>query len=465
METRASARRILVVDDSEDMREFYELILTEAGYDVEVAASGEEGFEKARRLRPDLALLDVVMPGMDGLQLLLKLRSDLAPPVPPVILCSGFDLSEEEALRRGAIMFVRKPVSPDFLLMHLQRALAGQPVGADVIARSRSYADAARRRARTAAAEIVRNYDANVRVPRAELAAVIHGHLAWLSRYFDLSTVMAALMRDDALIVEQVAGSGWLRAGEDLSQKVPQSYEVLETGSSLIFADAAQHPCFAAGPSGGDCVRFFAGVPLRTVDDVPVGVVCAFDQQPRQFYADDLVILEQFGRRGSALLDLLARGRFDQELPGILGAGLLARVTFELLLDAEARILRRAGGSLEIIVVELHEVEAARTVVLEAREPQRLAATTLGTHRVGLFKRDPGPAAARKLEEILAQLSQHTVLCAAGSACMAGDELPALSGQDLLHLAEVALDGALETGGGMQRLVLQQERTNACELG
>src|SRR5262245_4136762 len=106
-------KRILVVDDSESLGEFFQSVLDEAGYDVATASSGEEGLEKTKALKPDLILLDFIMPGMDGLELLTRLRSDFAPPVPPVILCSGFDLSEEEALRRGALMFLRKPIAPE----------------------------------------------------------------------------------------------------------------------------------------------------------------------------------------------------------------------------------------------------------------------------------------------------------------------------------------------------------------
>src|SRR5262245_26796283 len=96
--------RILVVDDSEDIRDSFCLVLEEDGYEVLTASSGQEAIDKTRASRPDLILLDLVMPGMDGLEVLTRLRSDLAAPIPPTILCSGFDLTEEEALRRGALM-------------------------------------------------------------------------------------------------------------------------------------------------------------------------------------------------------------------------------------------------------------------------------------------------------------------------------------------------------------------------
>src|SRR6202011_987115 len=97
MKPEPSRARILVVDDSEDLRDFYQLELELAGYSVIVAANGRQGLEQARATRPDVVIADVSMPEMDGLEMLRHLRSDLAPPLPPVIVCSGFDMTENTA--------------------------------------------------------------------------------------------------------------------------------------------------------------------------------------------------------------------------------------------------------------------------------------------------------------------------------------------------------------------------------
>src|SRR5438270_3324882 len=127
------------------------MILAATGYDVITAEDGLAGFEAARREQPDVILLDVVMPVMDGLELLLKLRSDLLPPLPPVILCSGFDLTEDEALRRGAARFLRKPVETADLLEAVRDALARRTPPSDAIRRQHEHAAAGRRQVLDAA--------------------------------------------------------------------------------------------------------------------------------------------------------------------------------------------------------------------------------------------------------------------------------------------------------------------------
>jgi CheY-like chemotaxis protein len=444
-------RRILVVDDSKELQQFFRLILEEAGYEVSVASSGEEGFAKTKVQRPDLILLDLIMPGMDGLEFLTHLRSDLAPPIPPAILCSGFELTEEEALRRGALMFVRKPVAPADLCEFVALGLLGERVSAETAARERANSAAARLRTRKTAATFV----AQIRREVEQRAA---GQMAWLAAYFGAETALTSLMEDGRLTVFAAAGNASFTTGLDLADKLPPCHEILESCSSLVLADASAHACFSTGPYHLEGVRFFAGVPLLAPEGIPIGVVCLVDSQARKTHAEDLVILEQIGRQGSLLLKLLALGRPESELPGRLGAGMMLRPSLEVLLDAELRLLRQSSGSLELAVVEMDDPQQMREAVLQARDRERLGAGALAPTRVAVYKRHTGGDAANEIRALLSSFDDGTVrLRGVGAAGIIGDvELPGITGQDLIRLAELALEQALQTGGA-QRLVLQHE--------
>src|SRR5262245_60001555 len=188
-------KTILLVDDSADIREVYQQVLEGAGYAVTCAASGEEALARAMTQRFDLILSDVVMPGMDGLDLVSHLRSDVAPPLPPVILWSGFDITEDEALRRGALMFVRKPVTQEDVLDYVLFGLRNQRI--DPVARSRQRARStlARQRARDAAATLLRRLDLDAFRRRGA------GQLRWLRSYFGVDEALSAFLHGEQLIV------------------------------------------------------------------------------------------------------------------------------------------------------------------------------------------------------------------------------------------------------------------------
>jgi CheY-like chemotaxis protein len=444
-------RRILVVDDSKELQEFFRLVLEDAGYEVSVASSGEEGFAKTKARRPDLILLDLIMPGMDGLEFLTHLRSDLAPPIPPAILCSGFELTEEEALRHGALMFVRKPVAPADLCEFVALGLLGERVSAETAARERANSAAARMRTRKTAATFVARI-------RREVEQKAAGQMAWLAAYFGLETALISLMEDGRLTVFAAAGDASFTTGLDLADRLPPCHEILESRSSLVLADASAHACFSTGPYHLEGVRFFAGVPLLAPEGIPIGVVCLLDSHARKTYAEDLVILEQVGRQGSLLLKRLALGRPESELPGRLGAGMMLRPSLELLVDAELRLLRQNAGSMELAVVEMDDPQQMREAVLQARDRERLGAGALAPRRVAVYKRNAGGDAAAAIRALLSSFDETVRLHGVGTAGIIGDEqLPAVTGQDLIRLAELALEQALQTGGGAQRLVLQHE--------
>jgi CheY-like chemotaxis protein len=438
-------KRILVVDDSEDLRDFYKFVLEDAGYEVSVAPSGQEGLDQAHARRPDLIILDVVMPGMGGLEALARIRSDLAPPVPPVILCSGFDMAEGEALRRGALMFVRKPFTVDGLLAYVKHGVLGRPVSAEVDERERARTTAARRRAREAAAGLAGEF---MKVFDERKGASQHA----LADYFGVGTALFALLDDDRLTVLGLIGDPSFSRGTDLGEKLPESYEILETGTSLVIPDASINPCFGAKLRQVAGVRFFAGVPVLAPDKTPIGVLCVLDARPRAIAAEDLLILEHFGCVVSQRLALVR-----PESGPYPGPGVFDRETFSLLIDAEARLLHRDGGSMELGVVEVDDVRTVGEAVAHATVRERLAASVVGATRVAICKRDRNDGAARQVEAVLGEVRAAGSLRAAGGASIAGSGPPAVGGQDLLHLAEVALDNALQVGGGTQRLVLQHE--------
>jgi two-component system, NtrC family, response regulator PilR len=114
---------ILVVDDEEIMREILEQLLTREGYHVRVAASGEEGLELAKSFPFDAVILDVMMPGMDGLTLLEELRKlddDL-----PALMVTAFASVETAiaAMKRGAFDYITKPFKNDEVLVVVRNAV------------------------------------------------------------------------------------------------------------------------------------------------------------------------------------------------------------------------------------------------------------------------------------------------------------------------------------------------------
>lgn len=121
---RAPAPYILVVDDEPDIRNLVQEILEDEGYDVGVAENGEAARKARRNRRPDLVLLDIWMPDIDGISLLKEWVETGELPF-PVIMISGHGTVETavEATRLGAYDFIEKPLSLAKLLLTVERAL------------------------------------------------------------------------------------------------------------------------------------------------------------------------------------------------------------------------------------------------------------------------------------------------------------------------------------------------------
>jgi len=114
---------VLVVDDEEIMREILEALLTREGYDVKLASTGSEGIDLAKTLPFDAAIVDIMMPGLDGiatLDELKKIDDDL-----PVLMITAFASVENAiaAMKRGAFDYITKPFKNDEVLVVLQNAV------------------------------------------------------------------------------------------------------------------------------------------------------------------------------------------------------------------------------------------------------------------------------------------------------------------------------------------------------
>jgi twitching motility two-component system response regulator PilH len=115
-------KTILVVDDSPTERTFLEGILTKAGFSVIQAASGEEGVEAAKRDQPDLVLMDVVMPGLNGFQATRAITREETTKHIPVFICTTKDQETDKiwGMRQGAKDYLVKPVSAADLIAKIK---------------------------------------------------------------------------------------------------------------------------------------------------------------------------------------------------------------------------------------------------------------------------------------------------------------------------------------------------------
>jgi twitching motility two-component system response regulator PilH len=111
-------RKVLVVDDSPTERFYLSDILRKGGYEVITAESGDEGISKAKKDHPDLILMDVVMPGLNGFQATRQLNRDPDTQAIPVIMCTtkGQETDRVWGMRQGASDYMVKPILPDALL-------------------------------------------------------------------------------------------------------------------------------------------------------------------------------------------------------------------------------------------------------------------------------------------------------------------------------------------------------------
>ena len=116
---------ILVVDDYQDAREMYAEYLQFSGFRVAEARNGNEAVEQALALKPDLILMDLSLPGMDGWEATRRLKADDTTKHIPIVALTGHALAgaSEGAKKAGCDSFVTKPCLPDDLVVEVRRML------------------------------------------------------------------------------------------------------------------------------------------------------------------------------------------------------------------------------------------------------------------------------------------------------------------------------------------------------
>jgi two-component system cell cycle response regulator DivK len=116
---------VLIADDDVDTRDLYGFYLKQNGYRIAAAADGEEALKKAAKLQPDLVVMDLAMPKVNGEQATRILKSDPKTKQIPVVLLTGYAVEGANTVRRSNCDgFLIKPCEPESLLSEIRRVLA-----------------------------------------------------------------------------------------------------------------------------------------------------------------------------------------------------------------------------------------------------------------------------------------------------------------------------------------------------
>lgn len=424
--------RILVVDDSEDLREFLQLLLEGEGYEVTPVADGQAGLDAVRAARPDLIITDVSMPRMSGLEMMTHLRSDFAPPLPPVIVTSGFDETERTAMRLGAACFVPKPVEPAAFLEIVSEVLEHRPPDAAAIAGGNIFAHRARARASEAAARLL----TWVRSNAPTFDAALDRAVLWVAAYFDIAPAVIVVVEGPHVKVHSVSTGCPIQSGTILPGDLLFSTGVLAGESSLVLPDVRSLQHIGTRHASDAGIAFVVAVPLL-YDGTPVGALGLIGREPRGLPAEDLLSLEAIGRSAS--------NRLGHRAVPVDTIGLMPSAVFELMLVAELSLLHRDGGGLDFALVDTEHavLESGLPGDLTLEHGPRLAVGRCSDGTLAIYKRDAeARVSTQEMSAALAKLAAIGGLRAVGWVSIVDEHLPQLPADVLWQLARRALDEA-----------------------
>lgn len=440
-------KRILIIDDSEQLCAALARLFRSEGYAVSTAENGQVGLGAVRTFRPDLVIVDVVMPVMDGLEFMLHLRSDFAPPLPPVIVCSGFGSAEASALAAGAYAFVLKPTSAHEIIELVASALAHGTPDPALLEQGRDAALRARSEVAAAADGALRSR------PLEDLIRSVRELLSFVRGYFGADDAFAAVLRNDVLTI--VSSGGPTRESPRTDTSIG---EIILTGSTLVLPDISKHAAFARDLEHLPSLRSFVGVPVVTRSGATVGAICLARNREDPFSQEDVLILRSGGRRAARLIERVSAGEADpfRDFPFLVTGAALARETFHLIVEMELRLAAHAHESVELALVDAAAAisPAAIQAAQRAVDPRRWAIGERGARRIAFFKRaaDAGDV-RRQVEAATDALRSLVPLSGVGSVAVDGGAVGVLDAPMLFQLADREL-AAGRGSGHLERLML-----------
>lgn len=380
--------RVLVVDDSEDMQDTYELLLEGEGYEVRKASDGAAGLRAVAAERPDVVLLDMMMPDVDGLQFLQRLPLECAAPLPAVIAVSGFEPYREEALRRGAAAFLAKPIELDVLLGALRSIVAARPLPAEVAQHNRQDVVSARVRGEDRRSELIADLP---RTTVEEIRTRLRALVAWLQRYYGFGASFVQLLRGDELRIEAARGgfAPWFE-GHHYDRALAWCNDVIDAGSTVCLPDPLHHalPYFSQHSEIAAGFRFYAGVPLTTGSGAVIGTLCMCDVEPHVVHAEDMHLLESLGLHVAHALEEIAGG-VDADDFIIDDDGVFAGEILPMFVQVAAQRAERTGGVVGVAIVRLadgDEANAAARAAYASASGRGLTVVRMSDDELGLVE-------------------------------------------------------------------------------
>ena len=133
VEPLESAKLVLIIDDDDGIRELMTFLIKKEGYRAETAVDGEDGYQKAEKLKPDLIVLDLMMPRYGGFEVLRQLQGSPLAKIPIVVVTGRYtDRSTAEMIRQesNVVDFLEKPLKANVLGAVLERLLKPRAPGA-----------------------------------------------------------------------------------------------------------------------------------------------------------------------------------------------------------------------------------------------------------------------------------------------------------------------------------------------